>query len=950
MLHLLLLWPASSCPLPTDLPAKQETPPLKATASTQAGIEADWLLQARVRGPAMDSKEGPVTCEEDAAGGCDGVTTGRWGFHTRRENDPWWQVDLGSVRTLDRIVLYNRCDGGFASRASRIQVLLSREGKEFTRAYQHDGTIFLGATDGKPLEVSLEGQSARIVRIQAPGLTFFHLDEVKIYAEAEAGNIALGRPATQSSTCRWSSRHQGRTSYGTHQVIRRGLALADDLGAAGATRDRKTLERIARQVRSLPADAPDEARRKLYIEARRAIRTMVLANPLLDFESILFVKRAPGTLPHMSDQYYGWWSRPGGGLYILEGFKGSHPRLRCLTPDWPEGSYLRPDLSFDGKRVLFAYCRHHPHVAAMEKVDKEKLPEDAFYHIFEMHLDGTSTRQLTRGRYDDFDARYLPGGQIVFLSTRKGQFIQCGKASAGATCDGTLPDSYVRCGGDTRRPCAVYTLFLMDSQGQDLRAASAFENFEWTPSVAWDGRILYARWDYIDRPNDHFQSLWSATQDGANPQLVYGNFTVRPQCIFEARSIPGSHKLVFTASAHHSITGGSLVLLDPRQGTEGARPLTRLTPEVRFPEIEGWSDSYYANPFPLSEQYYLVAWSGHRLPPHRGSRQVQGHENPVNALGLYLYDRFGNLEPIYRDPDISSMYPIPVRARRRPMVQAGLTDWDAPQEGCFLVQDVYQGLKGIRRGSIDRLRIVGVVPKTQPQQNTPILGVSRQDPGKFVLGTIPVEEDGSAFFRVPSGVPLFFQALDQDGLAVQTMRTLTYVQPSQTLSCIGCHESRGSAPTPTLRPLAAMRAPSRIRPGPPGSWPLRFDRLVQPVLNRSCISCHSPESEDREAARLDLTAAGSYGSLIAFADKNLEKLAFERDRSVAGEGVARQSLLFRMLAGAEGHEGVRLDRESLSRLAAWMDLYAHRQGSFSPDQEERLLELREKWDSLITPE
>jgi len=338
------------------------------------------------------------------------------------------------------------------------------------------------------------------------------------------------------------------------------------------------------------------------------------------------VKRAPATLPHISDQYYGWWSRPGGGIYILEDFKSPSPRLRCLTQGWPEGSFLRPDLSYDGTKVLFAFCRYYSHVSGMEKVDKAKLPEDAFYQIYEMNLDGTGLRQLTHGRYDDFDARYLPDGGIVFLSTRKGTFVQCTKANTAATLARTLPDSYVRCGGDNKRPCAVYTLHVMDADGRNMRPISAFETFEYTPSVADDGRLLYTRWDYIDRFNGHFFSLWSANQDGTNPQLVYGNYTTKPQATLEARSVPGSGKILFTAAAHHSITGGSLALLDTSKGNEGLAPLTRLTPEVPFPETEAWDNNYYANPYPLSEDFSIpircrktsFSWRG----AHIGSRRT----------------------------------------------------------------------------------------------------------------------------------------------------------------------------------------------------------------------------------------------------------------------------------------------------------------------------------------
>ena len=262
---------------------------------------------------------------------------------------------------------------------------------------------------------------------------------------------------------------------------------------------------------------------------------MALANPLLNFDSLLFVKRAPGMFPHMSDQHYGWWSRGGGGICVLERFKSGAPHVRCLTSDLPVGSFMGPDLSFDGKTLLFAYCRFHPELAAEpNKSDKARVPEDAFYHIYEMNVDGSRRRALTHGKYDDFDARYLPGGALAFVSTRKGTTIQCSEGFSESTRDADHPDSYVRCGGDNFRPVPVFTLHGMDADGSHLRPLSAFENFEWTPSVANDGRLLYTRWDYIDRFNGHFFSLWSANQDGANPQLVYGNYTTKPQVKIEA--------------------------------------------------------------------------------------------------------------------------------------------------------------------------------------------------------------------------------------------------------------------------------------------------------------------------------------------------------------------------------------------------------------------------------
>jgi len=936
---------AAAAQAPARAAANPPTQPI-----TGAQIEADWLRQDELRRSSAPIQ--PIKPEQDAAGGVDGVIDGKWGFHTQHEDQPWWQVDLGRPRPIGRVVLYNRCDE-CAGRNARIIVLLSTDGKRFEPAYQHNGTVFYGKTDGKPMVAELPGTKARYVRLQLPGRNYFHLDEVQLFEPGQEENIALGRPATQSSTSRWSARHGGTAAdtprtYPLEEVVERGVKLAESLSRLGADvqSELDALQAAARQLHTLPEQATDQSRRELYFRARWAVRRMALKNPLLDFDTVLFVRRAPPAFPHMSDQFYGWWSRPGGGIYRLEGFKTREPRPRCLTADWPEGSFQGPDISWDGRKVLFAWCRFHAQVHGMKKSDKSALPEDVFYHIFEMNLDGSGVRQLTRGRYDDFDARYLPDGSIVFLSTRKGRGLQVSAQSGAATCRADLPDSYVRCGGDDRRPVPVFTLHRMDADGANLRPISAFENFEWTPSVAWDGRILYARWDYIDRFNGPYMSLWSTNPDGTGAQLVYGNYTERPQCVFEARAVPGSSRLVFTAAAHHSNTGGSLVLLDRARGNEFERPLVRLTPEVCFPETEGWPRHYYANPYPLSENFYLVAWSNQPLPPHRF---VTDQQNPLAATGIYLYDRFGNLELLYRDNQLSSVSPLPVRPRRKPAALPERTEPEGPAWGTMLVQDVYRGLEAVERGSIRRLRIVGVPPKTQPHMNRPSIGVSREDPGKFVLGTVPVEADGSAAFRLPSGIPVFFQALDDQGLAVQTMRSLIYVQPGETVGCIGCHEHRDLAPPTGGLPLAALREPSALQPGPKGSWPLRFDRLVQPVLDRHCAGCHRPDGDDPAAARFDLTSARAYQSLLGYANKDLERLAFEKPRSIPGDCPARKSKLLELLTAGEGHHGVSLDPASRERLVTWMDVYAQRQGHFSDQQEAELVRLREQLAELFEP-
>jgi hypothetical protein len=258
-------------------------------------------------------------------------------------------------------------------------------------------------------------------------------------------------------------------------------------------------------------------------------------------------------------------------------------------------------------------------------------------------------------------------------------------------------------------------------------------------------------------------------------------------------------------------------------------------------------------------------------------------------------------------------------------------------------------LDGIAHGVVKRLRIVAVPPKTQPHMNHPCIGVSAEDPGKYVLGTVPVASDGSAFFRIPSGVPVFFQALDDRGMAVQTMRSLTYVLPNQTLSCIGCHESRNQTPPASSMPLALGRGPSKLTPGPAGSWPLRFDRLVQPVLETHCIECHRADSSDITAARFDLTESNAYRNLITFSENDLQQLAFEKDKSEIGDCPARQSKLLTLLAQDAAHRDIRLNSDDLDRLITWMDTYAHSQGFFSPEQESQLAALKNRYQHLFEP-
>jgi cytochrome c553 len=213
------------------------------------------------------------------------------------------------------------------------------------------------------------------------------------------------------------------------------------------------------------------------------------------------------------------------------------------------------------------------------------------------------------------------------------------------------------------------------------------------------------------------------------------------------------------------------------------------------------------------------------------------------------------------------------------------------------------------------------------------------------MGTVPVEEDGSAFFHVPSGVGFFMQALDGEGKAVQTMRSAAYVQPGQTHTCVGCHEPRNTSP-PNGFPTAMHKEPSRITPGPEGSWPLDFGELVGPVLEARCTSCHKPGGEGEE---FDLTPEKAYDSLVDYGSPSLRQHVLARygeGRSVAGACASEVSPLVGLLE--KGHYGLELGRDEWNRLYTWLDTYGQRQGSFGDDQERRLDELRRRMAKMLT--
>lgn len=682
------------------------------------------------------------------------------------------------------------------------------------------------------------------------------------------------------------------------------------------------------------ADGTSEAQwENLWRRVHQIRRQIVFENPLANFGPLVFAKQVPSNMSHQLTQYYGMCARPGGGIFRLDA-PGKSMQTRQLG-DLPMGSYQHPEVSWDGQRILFAFCETD--TVPTDREEKAGL----HYSLFEMATDGSDLRQLTDGPYDDFSPRQLPDGKILFISTRRGGYHRCGKG-----------------------PCPVYTMAIADSDGSNPQVISYHETQEWDPAVLNDGRVIFTRWDYVDRNAVYYQQLWTVRPDGSNVGIFYGNNTFNPVGVWEARPIPGSPLVMATAAAHHAMTAGSIILIDVRKGVDKLEPITRLTPDALFPESESavgrwrapagvaspppvpieeqrWPGHCYRTPYPLSEDFFLASYS---FDPLVG----EPHANSPNMFGIYLVDRFGNKELIYRDPNIGSLWPTPIRERQRPPHPISTPLTTAAQgtsnEGTFFVHNVQQSWPQLPDGPEDRithLRILQVLPKTTPHSNTPRVGLANASPGKQVLGTVPVESDGSAYFRAPAKVPLSFQALDQRGMAVQTMRSLTYLQAGEQATCIGCHERPGTAPDVGKPALAMQRSPSTIAPGPDGSRPFSYPLLVQPVLDKHCVTCHSGKDPAGKIA-LSGAAAGKFSQsynalapLVSFSAWNSTPKANGEPVTYPGQFGARASKLMALLQS--GHEGVKLAAEDIERLATWMDANALFYGTFDPEDQQRQL-------------
>lgn len=637
------------------------------------------------------------------------------------------------------------------------------------------------------------------------------------------------------------------------------------------------------------AEGAEAARLAADIEALR--REALVANPLVSGQPLLFVVRPQYRPDHHNSatmfqtgevntgSFVG-----GGAIKTIDLATGTVKTLLEVR----DGIARDPDVSFDGTKILFSMRRNR---------------EDD-YHIYEMNADGSGLRQITDGSgLTDVDPIYLPDGRILFTSTREPKYCMCNRHLMG-------------------------NLYTMNADGSNLEQIGHSTLHEGHSALLPDGRVVYDRWEYVDRNFGDAQGLWVTNPDGTNHAVLWGNNTSSPGGVLEARAIPGTELLIATFAACHDRPWGSLAILDRRLGLDGREPVVRTWPAEAIERVgQGGYDNMkavnpkYEDPYPLSDKQFLC------------SRMIGKGEQ----MGLYLLDLLGN-EVLLHAETPGCYDPMPLAPRVKPPVIPSRVDL-AKTEGYVYVQNVYQGvgMERVKPGSVKYLRVVESPEKrfwTGPAWDG---GTGQQAPGmawndfnnKRILGTVPVEADGSVFFKVPADTFVYFQLLDDKGMMVQSMRSGMIVRPGETTGCVGCHEDRRS----TVRFEAAAQGwkhgPQRLQPwyGPPRLF--SYTAEVQPVLDKHCTSCHDYGQE----AGQKLNLAGDLGLVF---NTSYVELRSKNQVRVVGAGPAEVQMpltwgshvspLAKILLAGHGKpeidQKVKLDQESFDRLITWIDINA----------------------------
>ena len=570
-------------------------------------------------------------------------------------------------------------------------------------------------------------------------------------------------------------------------------------------------------------------------EAAKAMRKELIAGKL-GFTDILLVKRKPLNISHVY-VYHVEGFRPGGGLYIYSADTGE---TKCIF-DAGKGMITTADLSYDSKEVVFA-LRRGGHVASNPVAHIEDISyykdEKSNYQIFKIGIDGKGLTQLTTGKFNNLDPCWLPDGGIGFISDRKPAYAYC----------------YV---------VTSPVLYRMESDGSKQIRLSANYLMDFTPSVLNDGRIIYTRWEYVDRPACPIQSLWAIKPDGTGLSVFYGNRVISPGTFMDAQPIPGTNQVVATATNHNGSCRGGIVAIDPSKGVNSPKAIRNLTPEINIyahrigggPWGNGMLDTrvrgQYEKPFAISASRFLVSKGG----------TIQLRDFDANAISL-----------ISPEGGMGWYCPMPVRKTKLPALLFGSIA-ALPKDGSvsgawatMYMQDVYNGLEPhVRRGQIKQIAVIQEIEKSthSPQNNHrldgrgmrniavfgfqfPLVSCGATYAPKKVWGFADVQKDGSAAFKVPSEVPIYFLALDAEGRALQRMRSFTHLMPGEIQGCVGCHADRNSVASsgPKLMATAIRRKPQELQAPAWGVKGFSYQEVVQGVFDRNCLKCHNERKQD----------------------------------------------------------------------------------------------------------
>ncbi len=825
---------------------------------------------------------------------------------------------------------------------------------------------------------------AQVVDLEEEWKVQFH----NLAYELKAGRPS-SRPYDERATVQSSDKHP------TGIVLRRTRAMLDDLekrygdqlqlDVAACRAQLEELEKQAAELDSVKGevpslrfktvgkndrdthDPPNKAgtidfgeHKDAFIAACELNRKIALANPLFNFDRLVFVKKHPTRVGHMCDQWFGMAQDPGGGLFVLEKPGAPNATVTDLTKGVTvsggegimvgktlhEGVFASPEVTYDGKTIWFAYSALERAFSDiweenMQRAEKDedyrnapwggdwwnehffRTKEDSF-HLMKINADGTDLIQVTAGAEDDHSPCVLPNGRVAFVSTRRGGEGRCHP-----------------------RPCPSYVLHTMLPDGSNIEPLSYHEINEWTPRVNNDGMLVYSRWDYVDRAFYDGQHPWIAFPDGRDSRDLYGNYenTFRGAVQADLRAIKDSPLYVGVKHSHHSAVYGELIIYDSRE------PDTEPQPGISFLTPHTTSGDNYASPYPLDDTYYLCVWSPDT--PEITLNTWKWHRPPT-PYGVYLIDKFGNRVLLYRDPEISCMAPLPLAPREKePELPHQVAHAFPPGEekepaadpelATFAVMDVYNSrMPWPKDRNIAALRIFQVFPKTTPRKGNPGISYNSEVNARGLIGEVPVEKDGSAHFTVPAGVPIYLQAIDEKGLAIQSMRTSFYGMPGETNTCLGCHEPDRQAPPQRqgAAPLALQRPPSTPEKGPHGSWPMNFVHLIQPVLDAKCVECHvnDPVAKKNDAPRFK-TPKGAWRDLKPWAwalnDKGHimtrpkgEEVETSPVRSIPGMVGASASLLYPMLTEGSHKDKVDLTDEELRRIVLWLDGFSVFYGAY----------------------